>query len=377
MTGLGRSKVAVVLGGPSPEHEISILSGLQSERLLDAVGLATEMLYWAQNGSWWLCPPKSEARDFLEGPPVKAQPLRLQLGQESMWVYDKGIRRRSIRPDVVLNCLHGGLGEGGGSQALFAMMGLPATGGSHTAAAVCMDKLLFSQLLQSAGISALPRFRLTPDLEVDLQGPFIVKPRFGGSSIGIEIVDDLETAQRLLISSPELHDGAVLEPYIEKLFDINLAFRTYPMFQLSEIERPARQTQGAIFSFADKYIHTNGLANAPREMPAKLPSSLAAEARALVEATAVATQITGLVRVDLLTDGETCYVNEVNGIPGALALYLWPKHEPEQLLLDCLQEAVSLGAQAWVGTVLRPGEALRAASGIASKLQGLRSGALS
>ena len=65
---------AVVFGGPSPEHEISILTGLQAERVLTDGGDTVHPIYWAPSGEWFLVPNGTEAKDYLEGAPKSAKP---------------------------------------------------------------------------------------------------------------------------------------------------------------------------------------------------------------------------------------------------------------------------------------------------------------
>ena len=70
---MGSAPFAVVFGGPSPEHEISILTGLQAERVLLEGGHDVISLYQAHTGAWWVVPPRSEAKDFLTGAPSGSQ----------------------------------------------------------------------------------------------------------------------------------------------------------------------------------------------------------------------------------------------------------------------------------------------------------------
>ena len=73
---------AVVFGGPSPEHEISILTGLQAERVLTDGGDTVHPIYWAPSGEWFLVPNGTEAKDYLEGAPKSAKPLEVRLAPE-------------------------------------------------------------------------------------------------------------------------------------------------------------------------------------------------------------------------------------------------------------------------------------------------------
>ena len=98
-----------------------------------------------------------------------------------------------------------------------------------------------------------------------------MKPRFGGSSIGIDVVADFATAQARLLTNPHFANGCVAEPYREDLSDVQIALRTYPSLELSAIERPIRRTTDAeILNYRDKYVGGEGMVAAPRELPAVL-----------------------------------------------------------------------------------------------------------
>lgn len=242
-----------------------------------------------------------------------------------------------------------------------------------------MDKLAFGGLIQAAGIPSLPRAQLSPTTEPSFPGPYIVKPRFGGSSIGIEIVDDLQTARALAQSSPHLKNGAVIEPYRKGIVDLNISFRTYPELELTDLERPLRPDDegSGLYSYQEKYLSGSqggaGLTHAPREFPAQVPPAVRSGAGELARAVAEVTRLTGIVRVDLLWDEKsgTVYVNEVNTIPGALSLYLWaPTRPPAEVLGDALREAVERRVR-WPQSGFSQGVALKAAGGIAGKLIGM------
>src|SRR5690606_41900411 len=108
------------------------------------------------------------------------------------------------------------------------------------AGAVGTAKLAFGRLMTSAGIAPLPREPLSARREPGFAGPYIVKPRFGGSSIGIEIVDDIAAARAIGKASSHLRAGAVLEPYRPELIDLNISFRTAPKLEITQLEKPLR-----------------------------------------------------------------------------------------------------------------------------------------
>ncbi len=368
---------AVAFGGPSPEHEISILTALQAERILSAGSNETLLIYQATNGAWFQVPKGLEADDFTAGVPSGSNELEMVLSGDPGVYQTKGRRKIPLKIDAALLCFHGGLGEGGGASALFNLLDIPATGSSVFAAAVGMDKLAFGGLMKLAGISALPREALSMIQEPGFSGPMIVKPRFGGSSIGIEIVQDIETARAVNQGSSHLKQGAVIEPYRPDLVDLNISFRTYPKFEVTELERPIRSEteKSGLYSYQEKYLAGDGvgLDSAPREFPAQVSDELRSKARSLASRVCEVTGLTGILRLDLLWDEKTedLFVNEINTIPGALALYLWAPSTPALTILeDALRESELL-PRAAPSTGFAQGIALRSAGGIAGKLRGL------
>ena len=359
--------LAIVFGGPSPEHDISILTGLLSERVLRDAGHDVLSVYWTRTGDWVLCPARSEAKDFLEGAPKGATKLEVVLGS-GLQTAKKGLGGgKNLAIEAALNCCHGGAGENGGLNAVFEQLGIPLSGGPSTLAALGMDKLAFGAVLQAAGLPTLPRVALasTPP---PFEGPYIVKPRFGGSSIGIEVVEDLDTARALARTSVHLRQGVVLEPFSKGAVDLNLAYATHPSLRTSLLEKPlAPATNDGIYSYGQKYLQTDGLQAAPRELPAQVPDAVAKEAERLAAAVLEVTGIKGLGRLDFLLIDDVLHVNEINTIPGSMSLYLWPPSvNAAELLLGAVEEA--RGSVSAAPAPFEPGAALRAAGGMAGKL---------
>ncbi|MGH3770215.1 MAG: hypothetical protein ACRDRW_02255 [Pseudonocardiaceae bacterium] len=361
--------ITVLFGGPSPEHDISILTGLQCERILAEASQPVQAVYWTRNGEWRLVEAGREAKDFLDGAPAGSLKLEFRLDAEPGFYRRGALRTRPLPLGIVLNCCHGGPGEAGTLNGLFEMLGIPATGGPSAAAALGMDKLAFGAVVNSAGLPSLPRAPLLENgPDPTHGGPYIVKPRYGGSSLGIEIVHDLTTARDLLATSPLLRAGAVIEPYKAGADDLNIAFRTHPSFESSLLERPLRAAD-SFYSYSDKYLQGGeGLVSAPREIPAKVPDQVAEQARKLARAIANLVGVSGITRLDFLLSGGELYINEINTIPGAMALYLWPDQiSYAQLLLDMVAEARGRKYLA-TSSAKHTGAALRTAGGIAGKL---------
>ena len=171
----------------------------------------------------------------------------------------------------------------GACRARLDLTGLAYTGPTAIGAALGMDKLAFGALMVYAGLPALARVPLSKESEEpSFAPPYILKPRFGGSSIGVEVVADFATARARLQANLHLRRGAVLEPYQEEMSDLQLAARSWPELELSAIERPLRtRGDGEILGYKDKYVGSEGMTSAPRELPAKIESDLEERIRKL------------------------------------------------------------------------------------------------
>lgn len=363
--------IAVVFGGPSPEHDVSILTGLQAARELHGAGQSVIALYWAKTGDWYRLPPTLEAADFVEGVPGAAVPIQLVVGEGGGFVISGRMGRpKALELDVAVICCHGGPGEDGSLQAALDLANVRYAGPSASGAALGMDKLAFSGVASAAGLPSLARVDLRLDTEVAFPGPYIVKPRFGGSSIGVEVVEDLATAKARLGASAHLRRGAVLEPFRDDLYDLNVAARSWPELTVSAVERPLKTSSASeILGYADKYVGGEGMASAPRELPAVLRPELRDELREAALLVAELTELRGVARIDFLSDGEALFVNEINTIPGSLARYLWvdPPISFSVLLADLVEEARRRPAVHY-SVMGADGTVLRGAGAIAAKL---------
>jgi D-alanine-D-alanine ligase len=370
---------AVIFGGPSPEHDVSILTGLQVARALIDSGQQVVAIYWSKTAKFYAVDPAVEAREIAGGAPKGAQELRLVAasGAGGGFVGGKGGllgKEKPLETAAVINCCHGGPGEDGTLQAALDLAGVPYTGPTVAGAALGMDKLAFAGAMAAAGLPCLPRVLLDParpGSAPSWSGPYILKPRFGGSSIGIEVADDWTTATSFAAGSVHFRRGGVVEPYRASSYDLNLAVRTWPQLQLSAIERPIRsEGSSEILGYRDKYLGGEGMVSAPRELPARIPEAMEKAIRdAAVEVAALA-GARGIGRIDFLVDGQDWYVNEINTIPGSLAKYLWvePTAVPfVTLLTDMLAEAVQRPSFRYDATGA-DGAALMSAGTIASKL---------
>ncbi|MGO8871699.1 MAG: hypothetical protein ACLQPH_09925 [Acidimicrobiales bacterium] len=367
-------EVAVMFGGPSPEHDVSVLTGLQAARgLADGPGGPVRAVFWSKTGEWFEVDPGLEAEAFLEGVPRGATRLQFVAAPGGGFAEPGGRlgRSRPLDIDAALICCHGGPGEDGTLQAALDLADIRYTGPTVAGASLGMDKFAFGAVVAAAGLPTLPRVLVEHGAEPPgFAGPYIVKPRYGGSSIGIDVVEDHATAVARLAANPHLRFGAVLEPYRPDLTDLQLAVRTWPGLELSAVERPIRASDAAdILDYRDKYVAGEGMAGANRELPARIPADLEKALRLAAERVAVLAGVRGVARIDFLSDGAEFVVNEINTVPGSLARYLWvaPLVPFSTLLADLLAEARHRPTHAY-SAAGADGTVLRSAGTIAGKL---------
>ncbi len=365
--------IGVVFGGPSPEHDISILTGLQAARALHDDGTEVVCIYWTKTGHWKRVPATTEAAAFLE--PAIAGSADLSLQIPGGFVEPKRLRDTPVDLEVVLNCCHGGPGEDGTLAGLLLLAGLKVTGPTPQAAALAMDKLATGAAAHQAGIPTIDTVAIAVD-SAAVTGelpttPWVAKPRFGGSSIGVEAgVADLDTVVALGRSGAG-RSGMVVQPFLEGWTDLNISVRTYPEVQLSAIEKPLR-ADTSVYDYRGKYLTGGqGMDAAPRELPAEIPDSVADAIGRYALALVPVLGLSGAPRIDFLWDGaDRIVLCEVNSIPGAWGNHLWQAAGVPRLALyrDLLAEARAAkpGLPQWAAT--SDGAALRMSGSIAAKL---------
>jgi D-alanine-D-alanine ligase len=373
------STIAVVFGGLSPEHDISILTGLQAARLLAETGNDVTCIYWTRSGEWQRVPHDLEGKHFTTGEVPGAAPLSFRVPDG--FAERRRMREAPLDVDVVANCCHGGPGEDGTLAAMLTLAGLRVTGPGPEGSAWAMDKLASAGLVDAAGldrfgVEAIPTVPIptapvdASTISIDLPTPWVVKPRFGGSSVGVETgVEDVDTAVALTRTGIS-RAGAVAQIQLTGWRDLNMAVRTHPELETSPVEKPL--TEG-VYGYREKYLAGGeGMESARRELPADLPDEVLARLQGAAAAVVRAMGLTGLPRVDFLYDGkDRLALCEVNTIPGSLGLYLWAAagHERAKVVADWVDEARARPVARPHWSASTDGAALRAAATVAAKLR--------
>jgi len=308
-----RVRVAIIAGGRSSEHEISIASARSVLQALDPERYDTTAIEIAKSGRWELgaaelasLPPLSSGGADVETLPVLAESSpAAALGEV----------------DVALPILHGPFGEDGTVQGLLELAGVPYVGAGVAASALCMDKDLFKAVLRDRGIPVARNVTLREGdtIEHPFAYPVFVKPARLGSSVGISKVHD-ESELEPAVALARRHDDKVLiEEHLDGI----------------EIEcgvlgnrDPVSSEVGEIVAHAEWYDYSAKYDKGGMELviPARIPAETAERARALAVESFVATECEGMARVDMFaTSDGGVVVNEINTIPGFTATSVYAR----------------------------------------------------
>lgn len=330
--------IAVIFGGESCEHDISIITGVQ---LLSRANLPDYNLipiYINKKGVWLtgdeLFDIDNYNNDFFA---VKA----CTITPTSQMLYF--VQKRKLKPfvniDAAILCLHGGNGEGGGVSGLLAMAKIPYSSCNLTASAVCLDKVAFKYMMRGIGVEVIDGFAIMEeDFILDRERverkinkigyPIIIKPAKLGSSIGIEVVYSQDELDKKIKNAFKYDRKVLVEKYVNIKKEINIAvIEDKGELIFSNTEEPI--SKSSILSFDEKYSNSvDGFEGIKRISPANIND----EMRQVIIDTAAriytSLDLFGIVRFDFILDSDyQLYINEVNTIPGSMANYLFDKNE--------------------------------------------------
>ena len=366
-------RVAVCFGGPSVEHDVSIISAAQLMSVLEARHQVVPV-YMARDGRWWTGEALGDIKSFGSDEPAGAEPCELRLGSRSLSFSVPASSRlgrdRQVPVDVVICAVHGTGGEDGSLLGALELSGFPYVGGGVGPAAVAMDKWLGKLVFQAAGVEVAPhtlihREDFARDREAVVRGaaaaqgtPCYAKPASLGSSIGVGRANDAHELDEALELCFELDRTALVEPALDDATEVNVAILGGPGSELraSAIEQPVRGGDAAL-SFEDKYLRgagkgaqkgagtkgerdAEGMAGQDRLIPAPISDAAAQRVTDAAMAAHRALGFFGVVRYDffLFDDEEPRVVlNEANTVPGSFAFYLF---EPVGVPFDELADAL-------------------------------------
>jgi D-alanine-D-alanine ligase len=363
--------IAVIFGGRSAEHDVSIVTALASviKPLELTKKYRVEAVYITKDGAWYWDDKLKDINLFTSGHIKdllqRSQPAGIQLDGGLTLIKTSGItgRKQSRKIDIAFPSMHGTYGEDGALMGLLDMAGIPYVGCGISAAAIAMDKVLAKQIAAANGIpvSKFLNFNQAelerePDKSMqavlqNLKYPLFVKPAHLGSSIGISRVsNDLELRNGLEVAA-HYDDKIIVEEAVNNLIEVTLPIMGNNRPQAALLERPLTKPED-FFDFDTKYLKggkkgKSGSKGAQgySQLPAELPVELYKKAEMIGLNTYIALGCSGTARIDMLIDEKTnqVYFNEVNPLPGSLYSHNWNRAgvsniELVQKLIDFAKE---------------------------------------
>ncbi len=361
-------KVAVLFGGKSTEHEISIISAIQAIGYINREKYEVIPVYITKNNDYYVGEDIGKIEEYTHISEL------LKKSTQVIWVKDGdkvSLMRYPMKKfgnnvvstvDVAFPIVHGTNVEDGTLQGFLATLGLPVVGCDVLSSAVGMNKYVMKTVLKDNGIPVLDCKcyswkdyedveGLVSKIESSFTYPVIVKPLNLGSSIGIKLAKDKEELLEALDLGFEFSRKILVERAIINLKEINCSvLGDYESAEASECEEPVNSDE--ILSFEDKYIAgakgsvkgaksggSKGMASLKRKIPADITSDMRDRIRKMAVDAFICLGCAGVSRIDFMIDMDNneIYLNEINTIPGSLAFYLWePLGMKYEHLLDSM-----------------------------------------
>ena len=326
--------VVVLLGGPSAEHDVSVVSGTAIAEALEANGHPVEQLLIDLAGRWWRL-PAGHRRDGRE-PAAYDDPAALgATGPETTGAALDRLRATTPAP-VVFIALHGPFGEDGTVQAFLEAAGLAYTGSGVTASAIGMDKAVFKRLARGIGLPVADWIevrgaRWTSDPEAVLaqlrafadgtgDPRLMIKPSRLGSSVGMTLAHGPDDYAAGLDEAFRFDAVALAEAYLAGARDLEVSVIGNDHAQL-ELYGPGEVVAGhEFYDYAAKYTPGLSETSTSAEVSAQQRATILKIARDAYRAIGAE----GFARVDFLLRGDDVFLSEINTIPGFTPISLFP-----------------------------------------------------
>jgi D-alanine-D-alanine ligase len=329
-----RPPVAVLLGGPSAEHDVSIVSGTAIAEALADAGYVAEQHLIDLDGAWWQLP--ADHRRANRPPAAYDDPI--SLGASGPLTAGAAVDRLAAAdpPPVVFIALHGPFGEDGTVQAMLEAAGLAYTGSGVTASALGMDKAIFKRLARGIGLPVVDwrevrmarwqadRAAVLAEVEAFSGGTgdprLMIKPSGLGSSVGITLAHGPAEYPAALDEAFRYDVVALVEAYVAGARDLEVSVIGNDHAHL-ELYGPGEILAGhEFYDYAAKYTPGLSETSTRAEVPALMRATILKIARDAYRAIGAE----GFARVDFLVHGDEVLLSEINTIPGFTPISLFP-----------------------------------------------------
>ncbi len=338
--------LAVLFGGRSVEHEVSVISAIQAIQNMDRERFNIIPVYITKQNDMYTGDHLTDIAEYKDIPALikKSQKVVFintgEIVELVAFPPKKLGKNKTIPIDVAFPIVHGTNVEDGTLQGFLKHLGLPVCGCDVMSSAIGMDKYIQKTVLKYNNIPVLDCLMFTlsdykdvekmaDTIEAHFKYPVIVKAANLGSSVGISVAGDRNALLRSIDDSFTYAKKVIVEHAISNLREINCSvLGDENEAEASEIEEPFHSKE--ILSYKDKYQSnakggSKGMAGVSRQIPADVPAELRDRIRELAVKSFKVLGCRGVARIDFMIDVDTneLYFNEINTIPGSLAFYLW------------------------------------------------------
>jgi D-alanine-D-alanine ligase len=326
-----KPRIALLYGGRSAEHDVSIMSAGNVVRAIDATRYELVPIGVGRNGKWFLV-------DLADGGALPAVPdagteVSLLPGGKGrlLAIPDSGAPRELAPVDLLFPVLHGPFGEDGAVQGLAQVASVPFVGSGILGSAAAMDKDAAKRLMRDAGLPVARSMTVRPGEQVDFASiagllglPVFVKPASQGSSVGVSRAGSREEYVAALAEAFRHDDKVLVEEFVQaREIEFGVLEHVDGTLSVSVPGEIVPAKSHGFYSYEAKYIDADGAA---LRIPATLPGGLREELQDMARRAFRALDCEGMARVDFFvkTDGSVL-VNEVNTIPGFTNISMYPK----------------------------------------------------
>lgn len=337
-------RVGAFFGGRSVEHEVSIISALQTIHAIDSSVYDVVPIYITKQGLMYTGDVLKDIDNYKDLNQLLTKCERIIIANDSDEVvllkHSPGLFGKKIldKIDVAFPVFHGTNGEDGTFQGFLETLNIPYVGCDVQSSALGMDKIMMKKVLHESGIPVVNYYafyskfwlkdsqQILEQIEGKLKYPLIIKPANLGSSIGIKKAKNKAELEAAINFARSFSQQVLVEEVVANLREINCAVvGDYEHTEASVCEEPVGADE--ILSYQDKYLNnsTKGMSGSKRRIPAQIPEQMTLQIQQLAKDTFMTLGCNGVSRIDFLVDDSTnmVYVNEINTIPGSLAFYLW------------------------------------------------------
>ena len=314
---------AVIFGGNSFEHEISIVSAITLKDKIKKLKL--DFIYIDENRNMYIIDKKNmKSKYFSSGEYKNSQKIEFTKGG---FKYIKGLLKKEyyVNYDAVINLIHGKDGEDGKMASLFEFYEIKAITPNIEASVISYNKLYTKMYAKEIGVGVI-NYEVIDKPQTEFDFPLIVKPARLGSSIGVSIARTEDEFNYAFDVAREFDNLIIVEPFIEGIEEYNLAGFKAGEFVFSNIEKVEKKEY---LDFEKKYMDFSRnnvmLSEVNKELEDKLKDAFRKVYGNLFE--------NAVIRCDFFVKDGNVYLNEINPVPGSLANYLFDGFEEKLELL--------------------------------------------